>query len=621
MAITILNNLYPPLVRDSYAPAFIYNQSCKIYFELSKYNSLNQLAAEVPVQATVRDIKTNRTVLSSDLYPSGIKLCNIIQEETSLGQDPQYYIQINSSDIQGGFKLNEYYQVQLRFTGHDAAAAPAIGIGIDNWLSENLAYFSQWSTIALIYGISTPTLNLKYYQKETDNQNTESSAKAIVAGTITFDNTEDKETLKNYRIFVKDDSEIVEDSGLIYPNDYNSRNELFYSIKYNIIKNKNYRIQILMETKNSYSFNQYFIYRWNPSSASKLDMDSQIIADNENGGLRIKIINKYIKQILNNKQKENIYTYDNKTDRITGKSLYLTIQSQSSRANFKSAYLKNETKLFLTNYGNPLYDFYKGIKINVKRSSSKNNFNTWENISDLLIQKSLIYQLILDDYTVEPGVWYKYKITRIEEENDFGLELETDPGMVYTDHIFLTTENKQLTIAFNPQISNFSIKTVDSVIETIGSQYPYIRRMGNSYYKTFALSGTISFLSDINKNLFHSSKNELYLNQNIAQLYENYNRENNIGLYNDFIRQREFRNAVMDFLYKDDIKLFRSLTEGNMLVKLTNIVLTPNTQLGRMIYSFSCNVYEIAKSDSNNIFDYNSQLIKKWQIEEWGGNE
>jgi len=84
--------------------------------------------------------------------------------------------------------------------------------------------------------------------------------------------------------------------------------------------------------------------------------------------------------------------------------------------------------------------------------------------------------------------------------------------MVYTDHIFLTSDDKQLTIAFNPQISNFSIKTADSVIETIGSQYPYIRRMGNIYYKTFALSGTISFLSDINRNLFHSSKNELYLN-------------------------------------------------------------------------------------------------------------
>jgi len=41
---------------------------------------------------------------------------------------------------------------------------------------------------------------------------------------------------------VKDGSDIVEDSGLIYPNDYNSRNELFYSIKYNIQKNKDYRI-------------------------------------------------------------------------------------------------------------------------------------------------------------------------------------------------------------------------------------------------------------------------------------------------------------------------------------------------------------------------------------------
>ena len=608
MAITILNNLYPPLVRDSYAPAFIYNQSCKIYFELSKYNSLNQLAAEVPVQVTVRDIKTNRTVLSSDLYPSGIKLCNIIQEETSLGQDPQYYIQINSSDIQGGFKLNEYYQVQLRLTGHDAAAAPATGIGIDNWLSENLAYFSQWSTIVLIYGISTPTLNLKYYKKKINNQNTESSAKAIVAGTITFDNAEDKETLKSYRIFVKDGSDIVEDSGLIYPNDYNSRNELFYSIKYNIQKNKDYRIQILMETKNLYSFEEYFIYRWNPSSASQFDINYKVIADDENGGLRVRLTNKYVQQ-----DSDIIYTYESDTDTVIGKTLYLAITNHRT-ADFKSAYLKDESKLFLINYGFPLSDLFNGVKLTIKRACSRNNFNTWDDIAELTIEESFVFQLIWDDYTVEPGVWYKYKIIRFDQQENVTSELQTDPQMVYTDHIFLTSDDKQLTIAFNPQISNFSIKTADSVIETIGSQYPYIRRMGNIYYKTFALSGTISFLSDINRNLFHSSKNELYLNQDIAQLYENYNRENNIGLYNDFVRQKEFRNAVMDFLYKDDIKLFRSLTEGNMLVKLTNIVLTPNTQLGRMIYSFSCNVYETVDPEITNIFNYDTQLTKKYEI-------
>lgn len=612
MAITILNNLYPPLVKDSYMPAFIYNQSCKIYFSISEYNSINELLDAYPVQVTVRDIRTNKNVLSSNLYPSGIKLCNMV-EQVSLVEDSKYYIQINSSDIQGGFQLNEYYQVQLRFTGSDASNPPGSGIGIDAWLSQNLAYFSEWSTIVLIYGISTPSLNLKYYNLNQTNQNTESSAKAIVSGTISFNSNGDKQTLKSYRIIVRNgintSSEIIQDSGLIYPNDYNSRNELFYSIKYNMVKNKTYRIQILMETKNGYSFSSYFNYRWNPSSSANFDINHQVVADNENGGLRVRLTNKYVQDDSD----DAIYTYDSQNDTVTGKALYLTITNHKI-GDFRSAYIKNESKLFLINYGFPLSDLFENVKLTIKRASSRNNFNTWEDLAVLTIQESFVFQLLWDDYTVEPGVWYKYKVIRQDEQESVVSELETDPGMVYTDHIFLTTAEKQLTIAFNPQISNFQIRTTDSVLETIGSQYPYIRRSGNLYYKTFSLSGTISFLSDISKNLFHSSKNELYLNQDIAQLYNNFNEENNIGLYNDFVREKEFRNAVIDFLYKDDIKLFRSLTEGNMLVKLTNITLTPNTQLGRMIYSFSCTVHEVVEPVLSNVFDYDTQLHKKYEI-------
>lgn len=613
MAITILNNLYPPLVRDSYMPAFIYDQSCKIYFSLSEYNNINQLLDTYPAQISIRDIKTNKTVLSFNKYPSGIKLCNIIPQ-TSLTEELKYYIQIESDDIQGGFQLNEYYQVQIRFTGAGASAPEILSNTqkIDSWLNENLIYFSQWSTVVLIYGISTPSLNLKYYNVNEANENTESSAKAIVAGTITFDNSEDKQTLKNYRIILRDGSSvlspIIQDSGLIYPNDYNSRNELFYSIKYNIIQDKIYRIEILMETKNSYSFSEYFNYKWNPSQSSELDIYCQTIADNENGGIRIKLTNKYVQQ-----DSDIIYTYDSSIDSVAGKVLYLTI-TDHRMADFNSAYLKNEDKLFLINYGFPLSDLFRGVQLTVKRSSSKNNFNTWEDLATLTIQESFVFQLLWDDYTIQPGVWYKYKIIRYDSQQDATSQIVSDPEMVYTDHIFLTTKDKQLTVAYNPQISNFAIKTADSIIETLGSQYPYIRRSGNTYYKTFSLSGTISYLSDMSKNLFHSSKNELYLNQNIAQLYNHYNEENNIGLYNDFVREKEFRNAVIDFLYKDDIKLFRSLTEGNMLVKLTNITLTPNIQLGRMIYSFSCNVTQTVEPAIANIFDYNAQLNKKYEI-------
>jgi len=44
-------------------------------------------------------------------------------------------------------------------------------------------------------------------------------------------------------------------------------------------------------------------------------------------------------------------------------------------------------------------------------------------------------------------------------------------------------------------------------------------------------------------------------------------------------------------LYKNNVKLFRSATEGNILVKLMDISFTPNITLHRHIYSFSCTAY------------------------------
>ena len=60
----------------------------------------------------------------------------------------------------------------------------------------------------------------------------------------------------------------------------------------------------------------------------------------------------------------------------------------------------------------------------------------------------------------------------------------------------------------------------------------------------------------------------------------------------------------MDFLYKNQVKLFRSSTEGNILVKLTNISLTPKRELGRLLYSFSCTAVEIDEDNINNDIKY-----------------
>ena len=56
----------------------------------------------------------------------------------------------------------------------------------------------------------------------------------------------------------------------------------------------------------------------------------------------------------------------------------------------------------------------------------------------------------------------------------------------------------------------------------------------------------------------NSSREDLYGNS--ANLYEEYNFNNNISLYNDIIQEKDFREKVIEFLYNNDVKLYKSAT-------------------------------------------------------------
>ena len=72
---------------------------------------------------------------------------------------------------------------------------------------------------------------------------------------------------------------------------------------------------------------------------------------------------------------------------------------------------------------------------------------------------------------------------------------------------------------------------------------------------------------------------------------------------NDWLWEREFREEAMKWLNDGEPKLYRSMTEGNLAVMLTDISLTPNATLGRRLYSFTATVYEIAEADSLSTLD------------------
>jgi hypothetical protein len=101
-----------------------------------------------------------------------------------------------------------------------------------------------------------------------------------------------------------------------------------------------------------------------------------------------------------------------------------------------------------------------------------------------------------------------------------------------------------------------------------------------------------------------TSKEELFGGDYI-DYYVKYNEERNINNYNDYLYEKKFREKVMDFLYDNNVKLFKSTTEGNFLVKLMNVSLSPEEGLNRYIYNFSCTAYEVADNTIENYNYYN----------------
>lgn len=640
---TIDSNLYPPIFKQSYVPAFIYNQKCRIYFSISMYNNISELHPVKPVQIIVQNQKTNQYVLNETKYPSGIMLTSLQIDSTRQGQD-KYYVEILSSDIKNGFSLNQYYKVQIRLTGAKASTPPANNTGIDSWLSENIKHFSQWSTVVLIYGISKPTISLTGFKTDTRKEFTSSDVSLV--GKITFQNENEKEKIRSYRIslYEKNSDILLEDSGNIYVDNYQIDNEINYTLKYNLQEQITYIVKINIETINLYTLSQPVSYRFIITQESSEDLDIQVSyeSNNDSGFVKILLGNKYT--VNDSDQK---YTLSNNNLLLTGKSLYLALtpwdqedsdsgiyvpteieiqpdegnseqeQTEEDKDNtlgtFKSAiYVPNDQDqddqdddqtLILYNQTNLQYDISRGTKFVFARASSRDNFKIWQSVDEVVIQQTNVLNVTWFDYTVEPGVWYKYKITRINSAGiHTGFKKIQEPIMIVPEDIFLQANGQQLRIRFDPQIDSIKRNFAESLVETIGSKYPYVRRNGNVDYRSFGLSGTIVSFMNIKDNLLQASKSDLY--KDSKQLYDNYNQQHNIGIYKDYIYEREFRNKVIDFLCNNDVKLYRSLTEGNILIKLMDVTLTPNQTLGRLIYSFSCTAYEIGDCNIENYQNY-----------------
>ena len=254
------------------------------------------------------------------------------------------------------------------------------------------------------------------------------------------------------------------------------------------------------------------------------------------------------------------------------------------------------------------------------RTDSKSDFKNWDEVQRFTysnVRFNDISKLLLwEDFTVQHGIEYLYALQAF---NEYGLysnkiynvnniyDLAPNKILVDFEDAFLYDGERQLKIRFNPKISSFKETVLESKTDTIGSQFPFIFRNGKVNYKEFPISGLISLISDPNERFLKGiqTTNQLPEYRLETPSYDNPPGLDTVLTSNNIQREREFKLEVLEWLNNGKPKVFRSPTEGNYIVRLMNISLSPNDTLGRMLHTFQCTAYEISEFNFNNLLDLN----------------
>lgn len=565
MAIVTSNSsLYPPVVNNAVTVMAEKNNDriVRIPFQFSLYNTLEDVEDWIHVI-----VKQNNT----SIY-NGIFCCKIFNK------DNIYYIEMPLKSSKYQLKYQQSYSFQFRFilkgTYNFKEQYPNCWLinpnVYDRYITPYLDKFSEWSKkeivkiIPPLKSVSITNINGKnqdYNLTVKENQSNFQSYSFIAnqflnfQGKILFDDSSiDNQiisAIKKYRVKITtgydNEKKEVENSDWIYPTE-KTQNFSFQGTAI-LQKYTQYNLEIEFETVDNFVFSTFDYF-----TITQIEADDILPIED-----------------------------------IVVKPIY---EQNSLLINF----LCNNN--------------FSSI-IAIKRTDSDSNFTKWIDvfygqISDnssispqltLLTSKELqeYYNSNIDfgfswiDRTIESGKEYKYCIQRRSSEIRAGLinKYSNAQSIVFDNISLLGERGQELQIVFDPSIDNYSQHYADSITETFG-QYPFVGRKGRINYKQFSLSGTISHDGDFEE-----------------QFYQYNNNDNLSSTDNDIVREKNFRDKVINFLYDNNIKLFKSATEGNILIKLTDISFSPKKELGRRIYSFSATATEIDNFSYSNCIKYN----------------
>lgn len=301
----------------------------------------------------------------------------------------------------------------------------------------------------------------------------------------------------------------------------------------------------------------------------------------------------------------------------------------------------------------------------ITRSSIKDEYGKWDLMKKFAWDGSSDGMFSFIDYTVEQGIEYVYAIQQYNQFGVYSEKYKTEPIKAEFEDMFLYDGEYQLRIEFNPKVSSFKTTILETKTDTIGSKYPFIFRNGAVGYKEFPISGLISYWMD-EDHLFAQDE-ELYFvpphlhrgnsqvvypdSRKFYRIHEALKRRTEDGIIEDnantmvvdahnatnpdwyveepghttnlvgynYTGERIFKLKVLDWLTNGQPKLFRSPAEGNYIVRLLNVSLSPTDTLARLIHTFNSTAYEVDAFDylslvSNGFIKVNDDSLFKDRV-------
>lgn len=565
MAIVISNSsLYPPVVNNAVTVMAEKNnnRTIRIPFQFSLYNTREDVEDWIHVI-----VKQNNT----SIY-NGIFCCKI------LNKDNIYYIEMPLKSSKYQLKYQQLYSFQFRFilkgTYNFKEQYPDCWLinpnVYDRYITPHLDKFSEWSKkeivkiIPPLKSVSITNVNGKdqnYNLSVQEDYSTIHSCSFITnqflnfQGKILFDDSSiDNQiisAIKKYRVKITtgygNKKEEVENSDWIYPIEKTQN----FSFQGTVILQKytQYNLEIEFETVDNFIFSTFDYF-----TITQIEVDDVLPIED----IVVKPIYEQNSLLINFLCNNNF-------------SSIIAIKRTDSDSNF--------TKWIDVFYGQISDNFSISPQLTLLTSKELQEYHN----------PNINFGFSWIDRTIESGKEYKYCIQRRSSEIRAGLinKYSNVQSIVFDNISLLGERGQELQIVFDPSIDNYSQHYADSITETFG-QYPFVGRKGRINYKQFSLSGTISHDGDFEE-----------------QFYQYNNNDNLSSTDNDIVREKNFRDKVINFLYDNNIKLFKSATEGNILIKLTDISFSPKKELGRRIYSFSATATEIDNFSYSNCIKYN----------------